>query len=194
MAVQEITNLNPFAIREGARGFLISLKASNRYAKGYLENLGLALALLSEFAERQDWPPIPDISTGHIEEYLLYLQSRPLWFGERKTRERPSQSYIETQYRRIKRFFAWLVQRGHIEVNPLDLIPHPHLDEKTVPTVSEREIFDLFRRLDFHTVNTPGKRLRVARNRAVLYLLWDTPGSRQVFCLASHRTQGLRAG
>ncbi len=135
MAVNGITDLNLFTIREGARGFLISLKASNRYTQGYLDNLELALALLAEFSESQDWPGIPNITTGHIEDYLLYLQRRPRWFGERQTQEPPSQSYIETQYRRLKRFFNWLVQRGHVGTNPLDLIPHPHVDERTVPTV-----------------------------------------------------------
>ena len=95
------------------------------------------MALLSAFAEENGWPGISELTTSHIEEYLLYLQTRPRWFGKQgKTLQPPSQSYIETQYRRLQRFFNWLVQRGYVERNPLDLIPHPHVDEKVIPTVS----------------------------------------------------------
>ena len=52
------------------------------------------------------------------------------------TLEPPSQSYIESQYRQLKRFFNWLAEREQIDRNPLDLIPHPHIDDKVVPMVS----------------------------------------------------------
>ena len=72
------------------------------------------------------------ITTAHIEEYLTYLQSRHRWFGTREANDPQtvSQGYIEAQYRRLNRFFNWLVERGHVESNPLRLIKHPHVDEK----------------------------------------------------------------
>ena len=134
---------------------------------------------MAEYADAQKWPSVAGLTTSHIEEYLIYLQDRPRWFGERgRGNKPPSQSYIESQYRRIKRFFNWLVERGHVENNPLNLIPHPHIDERTIPTVSEGQALDLLRLLDPKNARTPGERFRTVRNRSVVYLLLDTPGRR----------------
>ena len=118
------------------------------------------------------------ITTSHLEEYLAYLQDRPRWFGTRET-ENPhkvSQGYVGAQYRRLNRFFNWLVERGHVESNPLRLIKHPRVDEKTVPVVSEQEMVDLLTLLDPALATTPGHLFRLTRNQAVLILFWDTPG------------------
>lgn len=87
------------------------------------------------FAEDQAWPAVGDITTSHLEDYFSYLWNRPKWFGERdKGSATVSGSHVETQYRRIRRFFQWLVERGRIGVNPLFLIPHPKFDEKVIET------------------------------------------------------------
>ncbi len=116
---------------------MISLLASSRYSKSYLDSLEFSVALLADYGESKGWQDISSLTTGHPEEYLYYVQTRPRWFGERgRTLEPPSQSYIESQYRQLKRFFNWLVEREQIDRNPLDLIPHPHIDDKVVPMVS----------------------------------------------------------
>lgn len=184
MAVNQVSDLrllgkSNLSVRDAARGFLISLKASNRYSYRYLESLEFSIALLAAYAEGQVWPAVADLTTGHLEEYLTYLQTRPRWFGERdQQRKPPSQSHIETQYRRIKRFFNWLVERGHVDRNPLNLVPHPHIDERTIPTVSEQQALDLLRLVDPKNSRTPAERFRMTRNQAVLYLLLDTPARR----------------
>ena len=177
-----VTDLRLFAlsVRESAKGFCISLKASNRYSPRYLEGLEFSLALMSSFAEEAEWPPLAQITAAHIEEYLAHLQERPRWFGTRGKDLRPlSQSHIETQYRRIKRFFNWCVDRGLVEGNPLDLIPHPHVDERVIATVSQQQAVDLLRLTDPRHARTRGERFRAVRNRAAIYLLLDTPGRRQ---------------
>ena len=177
MAVKQVSDL---CLREAGRGFIISLKASNRYSTSYLESLERTVALVALYAEEIGWPTVTDLTVSHIEEYLTYLQTRPRWFGEREgsNPRTASQSYIEAQYRRLKRFFNWLMDRGHIDQNPLNLIPHPHIDERTVPTVSESQALDLLRLLDPKNARTPAESFRMTRNRAVLYLLLDTPGRR----------------
>ena len=86
-----------------------------------------------------------EISTEHIEDYLSYLQDRERWFGERTYAEprKFSKGHINAQYRRLNRFFNWLVERKHIDENPLDDIEAPRLDEKTVPFVTEDQMRDL---------------------------------------------------
>jgi site-specific recombinase XerD len=140
----------------------------------------LSLGLLCSYAEQESWPMAAAVTTGHIEAYLVYLQGRPRWFGDREKANprRVSQSHFETQYRRLKRFFNWLVERAYIESNPLDQIPHPHIDEVTVPTVPEQAILTMLELTDYRHARTPSERFRAIRNRACLYLFLDTPGRR----------------
>lgn len=176
MTVKQVSVLPLFSVREAAKGFIISLRASNRYSPKYLTELESALALFARYAESQEWPSVASITTAHVEDYLAYLQVRPRWFGDRDTKGKPlSQSYIETQYRRLKRFFNWLVQRGHIGANPLDLIPHPHIDERTIPTVPEYQVINVLKLVDPALARTPRERFRMMRNKALLLILWDSP-------------------
>ena len=166
-------------IREASKGFIISLKASGRYQPGTVETLETALALFCAYAEGQEWGGLQSLTTSHIEDYLTYLQVRPRWFGERDKSLRPvSKTHVEGQYRRLKRFFGWCVERGHREDNPLDLIPHPKVDEKTVPTLSEIEFADLMRYLELQPVRSRARRFRVTRDGSVLLAFWDTPARR----------------
>ena len=175
MTVKRVPDL---CLREAGRGFIVSLKASNQYSETYLDSLERTVALAALFSEERRWPPVSGITTARLEEYLAYLQERPRWFGTREsaTPSTVSQGYINAQYRRLNRFFSWLVERGHACDNPLRLIKHPHVDERTVPVVSEPEVLDLLTLLDPALARTPAHRFRLARNRAVLYLLWVTPG------------------
>jgi len=181
MAVKQLLANNLFAnpsIREAAKGFIISLKASSRYAPPSVDTLEFALGLFATYAEDQDWPGANFITTSHVEDYLTYLQTRPRWFGREKVPQLVSKTHVEGQYRRPKTFFNWCVKRGHRETNPLDLIPHPKIDEKTVPTISEFEFHDLLRTLDMQPARTNGQRFRRVRDRAVLLMFWDTPARR----------------
>lgn len=179
MTVKQVFDLHLFSVREAAKGFIISLRASNRYSPKYLTELESALALFTQYAESQEWPGASSITTSHVEEYLAYLQVRPRWFGNRDAKGKPlSQSYIETQYRRLKRFFNWLVQRGHMSANPLDLIPHPHIDELTVPKLPEYQMINVLKLADPTRARTPKERFRMVRDRALLMILWDSPARR----------------
>ncbi len=196
MVVKQVSALCLFPVRDAAKGFLISLRASNRYAPSYLEDLERSLAFLATYAEAEGWPAVHHLTTFHIETYLASFQSRTRWFGERdgKAAKPLSQSYIETQYRRIKRFFNWLVERGHVELNPLDLIPHPHIDEKVVQTVSEQEMIRLLARTDPSFAKGASERFRMVRDRAMLYLLVDTPGRRSELVSLTVETVDLDMG
>ena len=105
MTVKQVSDL---CLREAGRGFIISLRASNRYSESYLDSLERTVALASLFSEERKWPTIYHVTTAHIEEYLASLQTRPRWFGEReKTNPRTvSQGYIDAWYHRLNRFFS----------------------------------------------------------------------------------------
>ena len=91
------------------------------------------------------WPCIREITTEHLEDYLTYLQERPRWFGERAYAKpkKLSKGYINAQYRRLHRFFKWVVDRGHSDENPLTDIEPPSVDEETVPVITEDQMRDL---------------------------------------------------
>ena len=54
-----------------------------------------------------------------------------------------SKGHINAQYRRLHRFFNWLVERRYADENPLSHIKPPTVDERMVPTVTENQIRDL---------------------------------------------------
>ena len=83
----------------------------------------LALRLFTDYAEAQGWPEVGRLPTSNIDDYLVYLRERHRWFGKRGRQKTPmSDSSVETNYRRLKTFFRWLVERGHVSKNPLGFI------------------------------------------------------------------------
>ena len=42
----------------------------------------MTLRLLADYSDVRGWPGIPQLTASHIEEYLVYLQERPRWFGD----------------------------------------------------------------------------------------------------------------
>ncbi len=166
------------SLRAYGKRFLSSLKASNRYSEGYLASLETTLAMAALYAEGHGWPGVQQITTERLEEYLAYLQGRVRWFGERTYAEprKLSKGHINAQYRRLNRFFNWLVERGPPAENPMLSISPPWLEEKTVPVITEGQMRDLLTLADPVLARTPAHRFRLVRDRALLYAFWDTPG------------------
>ena len=175
MPVKQVFDLS---IRATGKRFLSSLKASSRYSEGYLASLETTVAMAADYAEEQGWPDAPEITTEHIEDYFVYLQDRVRWFGERTYAEpwKLSKGHINAQYRRLNRSFNCLVERKHIDENPLDDIEPPSLEEKTFPVITEDQMRDLLTLADPVLARTPAQRYRLVRDRAVLYASRDTPG------------------
>ena len=175
MTVKQVSDLS---LRKVGKRFLTSLKASNHYTPEYLASLEASVALVALYAEEQVWPRVREITTEHLEDYLIYLQERPRWFGERAYAKprKLSKGYINAQYRRLHRFFRWVVDRGHSDENPLTDIEPPSVDEETVPVITEDQMRDLLTLADPALARTSAHRFRLVRDRALLYAFWDTPG------------------
>ena len=103
------------------------------------------LAMAALYAEEKGWPGVQEITTEHLEEYLSYLQDRVRWFGGWTYAEprKLSKGHINAQYRRLNRFFNWLVERGPNDENPMLSVSAPNLEEKTVPVITEDQMRDL---------------------------------------------------
>ena len=50
MVVKKVSDLSLFSVRDAGKGFILSLRASNRYAPSYLEALEAALAFLARYS------------------------------------------------------------------------------------------------------------------------------------------------
>jgi len=110
---------------------------------------------------------------------MAWFKARPKWYGDRTKAAPPvSQSYYETTYRRLKKYFNWLVERGHIENNPFNSIPHPKIDERVIPTVSEREIISLLSVTDPRKYSSRQAQFTALRDQTVFWVLVDTPSRR----------------
>jgi site-specific recombinase XerD len=177
--VSELILVTKIGLREAARGYLISLKASNLSPR-YFEGMEMVLRQFADYAETQGWAEVSQVAAAHIEKYLVYLQQRPRWFASRDSQKVPmSASSVETHYRRLKTFFHWLVERGHVPKNPLDLIKHPRFEERVIPTVREQDMLNLLKLVDPRHARTPAEKFRAFRNRAIIWLLIDTPIRRE---------------
>ena len=86
-----------------------------------------------------------------------------------------SDSSVETNYRRLKTVFRWLVERGHVSGSPLDLIKYPKFEERVIPTVGEKELLALLELVNPKYTRTEAEKFRTYRNRAIVWLLIDTP-------------------
>ena len=190
MVVKQVSDL---CLREAGRGFLISLNASNRYSASYLDSLERTIAMAALFSEGRRWPPVRELTTSHLEEYLTYLQGRDRWFGTRETANprTVSQGYIDAQHRRLNRFFNWLIERGHVESNPMRLIKRPRVEERTVPVVSEGEMRDLLTLLDPALARTSGPPVPAAAQQGRAVPTLGHPGPPQRDRDAGGRWRGL---
>ena len=74
-----------------------------------------------------------------------------------------SKGHINAQYRRLNRFFNWLVERGPNDENPMLSISAPKLEEKTVPIITEDQMRDLLTLADPSLARTPAHRFRLVR-------------------------------
>ncbi len=174
-----VSDIRLFGLREASKGFLISMRASGGYSHRYIESMEMTLALFSNYAEEQRWPQAADITTEHVEQYLIYLQERPKWFGERgRPADRVSLSHIETQYGRLKTFFKWMVKRKHKAENPLAGITRPKPPQKIIRIIQDDDGRRLLKLLDPSLYQTPGFHFLAVRNLAAVLMLWDTPSRR----------------
>ena len=184
------------SLRACGKRFLSSLKASNRHTGGYLASLETTIAMAAQYAEEQGWPDVRDITTEVHRGLLAYLQDRVRWFGERTYAEprKLSKGHINAQYRRLNRFFNWLVERGPNDCNPMSSISAPKLEEKRVPVITEGQMRDLLTLAAPALARTPAHLFRLVRDRALLYAFGDTPGRLSEIAKLRLESTGLTNG
>ncbi len=181
MVVKQVVDLwlSGCSVRETAKEFLLDLKVAGRTQSTRVA-YETCLAFLAEYAEANAWPPAAQLDASHLRSYLAHFKDRPRWFGERDASQKPiSDSYYEGTYRRLKRFFNWLVEQQATTENPMNRIPHPKIGQRVIQPVSDEEFFDLLDLTNPKLYHTQAHHFRAIRDQAVLWLLVATGGRKE---------------
>lgn len=105
---------------------------ANTKSRGTVDYYSTPLYIYSDFAP-EIWPPTPE----SIEAFIYAGKKRGL-----------TETSVRGYYKALKVWLAWLVKRGKLEVNPIDLVERP-VAPKLLPRVPKepdlRRLFDCLR-------------------------------------------------
>ena len=85
------------------------------------------------------------ITPGDVEGYMISLETRDTKNGVKRTGD----DILQARWSSLNTFFEWLIQRGHIEKNPIKVVNRPKNNtEHKVNYLTKVEINKLFRAID----------------------------------------------
>lgn len=85
------------------------------------------------------------ITPGDVESYMISLETRETKNGTKRTGD----DILQARWSSLNTFFEWLIQRGHIEKNPIKVVNRPKNNtEHKVSYLTKTEINRLFRAID----------------------------------------------
>jgi site-specific recombinase XerD len=129
-----------------------------------------ALGLLKSFlSEEREITLVGEIDAPDINAWFVHLRKTPGGHGKIR-----SERTVQTYARSARAFFHWLVCRETIERNPFDRVTFPKVGKPLIRPIEPEE----FERL-LLACTPPGEMgpladRAAARNRAILWLLYDT--------------------
>ena len=130
-----------------------------------------ALHLLSSFLEQEQGKrQIEDVTSSDISAWFTHLRQHPGSRGKQR-----SERTIQTYARSARAFFHWLVRQGFRENTPFAAVVFPKVGKPLVQTITEDEFARLLLACTppLHETKHAGAWM-IARNRAMLWLLYDT--------------------
>ena len=134
----------------------LSLRAANRAPRTVAQYVDESLAQFNRWvAERI--PPLAarQITRQHVEAYLAEIAA---------TR---SPSTAHTRYKALRLFFAWAVEEGAVDANPMGHVRSPMVPDKPVPVLTDDELRALL-------AAWSGRTFEDRRDTAIVRLLLDT--------------------
>jgi site-specific recombinase XerD len=121
------------------------------------------------FQEELEVTQIDAIETDDISAWFTHMRLTPGARGKLR-----SERTIQTYARSARAFFHWLIRRGTLEDNPFDRVVFPKVGRPLIQTISTEEFEQLlFACAPPNETGTFAERAAV-RNRAILWLLYDT--------------------
>jgi integrase/recombinase XerD len=129
-----------------------------------------ALGLLHLFLkETLDITQADEIEPDDISAWFAHLRSTPGAHGKVR-----SERTIQTYARSARAFFHWLVRRGTLEHNPFDHVVFPKVGRPLIQTITVEEFEKLLLACAPPNETGPFAERAAVRNRAILWLLYDT--------------------
>lgn len=128
-----------------------------------------ALAFFKAFLEEQGVTLIQDIESIHLSAWLASLRTVPSTRGKIRC-ERTIQTYA----RSVRAFCHWLVRRQLLEQNPFDQITFPKVGKPLIQTITAEEFEKLLWACAPPNETGPIAERAAVRNRAILWVLYDT--------------------
>jgi len=140
------------------------------HSKKTLEWHQTALGLLQMFLqEERDITLVGEVEATDISAWFAHMRKVDGKHGRPR-----SERTIQTYARSVRAFFHWLVRREIIERNPFDRVVFPKVGRPLIQTIESEEFEQLL--LACAPPNETGQMADRAavRNRAILWLLYDT--------------------
>ena len=129
-----------------------------------------ALGLLRLFLEEEGGITlIEEVEAEDISAWFAYLHSTPAARGKVR-----SERTVQTYARSARAFFHWLVRRGTIEHNPFERVVFPKVGRPLIQTITTEEFEKLLLACAPPNETGPFAERAAVRNRAILWLLYDT--------------------
>jgi len=121
------------------------------------------------FKEELDITQIEEVEVDDISAWFAHLRSTPAARGKVR-----SERTVQTYARSARAFFHWLVRRGIVEHNPFDRVAFPKVGRPLIQTITTEEFEKLLLACAPPHETGPFAEQAAVRNRAVLWLLYDT--------------------
>ena len=121
------------------------------------------------FQEELEITQIDAVESDDISAWFAHMRTTP---GARdKIR---SERTIQTYARSARAFFHWLIRRGTLEHNPFDHVVFPKVGRPLIQTITTEEFEKLLLACTPPHETGPFAERAAVRNRAILWLLYDT--------------------
>jgi site-specific recombinase XerD len=129
-----------------------------------------ALGLMHLFLKEElDITHIDDVEAGDISAWFAHMRATPGAKGKVR-----SDRTIQTYARSARAFFHWIVRRGILEHSPFERVVFPKVGRPLIQTITNEEFEKLLLAYAPPHETGPFAERAAVRNRAILWLLYDT--------------------
>ena len=129
----------------------------------------LSLGNFANFLEKKDVTCVEQIERVHILAWLSYLGTEPGAKGK-KLAERSVNGYA----RSMRAFCNWMEVQGYVQVAPSNHVKMPKVGKPLIRIIEFDEFERMLKACTPPRETGPITDMNAARNRAILWLLWDT--------------------
>ena len=129
-----------------------------------------ALGLMRAYFEQERGISlVGEIDASDINAWFAYMRKSPGGHGKPR-----SERTIQTYARSARAFFHWLVRRETIQSNPFDRVVFPKVGKPLIHTIDSEEFERLLLACAPPNETGPIAERAAVRNRAILWVLYDT--------------------